>query len=189
MRSVGLDTRELDLVKYAYDPGQPRFSAGNGHASGEWESTSARRSDEQYAHNSRIFPRTLPYVGGRGGGGGAGPGGLPPEEGIAKTIEIPAGRFGEAEEHIRDAIKAGKPDVLTINRDGAAANRATATGGMTPVPGMHLDEYPPAMFLEGGVGASVRAINPKDNMSIGAHIGNCCRSLPNGARVKIRIGE
>jgi hypothetical protein len=54
---------------------------------------------------------------------------------------------------------------------------------------MHLDEYPPAMFKEGGAGASFRAISPHDNMSLGAYIGVCCRRLPDGARIKIRIGE
>ncbi len=34
MRSVGLDTRELDLLKYGYDPGQPRVPAGSGIESG-----------------------------------------------------------------------------------------------------------------------------------------------------------
>ncbi len=36
MRSVGLDTSELDLLKYAYDPGQLRVPAGNGNESGRW---------------------------------------------------------------------------------------------------------------------------------------------------------
>ncbi|WP_020176715.1 NucA/NucB deoxyribonuclease domain-containing protein [Methyloferula stellata] len=212
MRSVGLDTRELDLLKYAYDPGQPRVPAGSGIESGRWTSGGSKtnapatpgRSGEvmsdanpdpiwpgqQYAQNFRQFPwGKLPVVGGRGGGGGAGPGNGSGDAEVAKTIEIPAGRFGEAAEHMRDAIKSGKPDVLTIDRAGTEANRAAATGAMDKVPGMHLDEYPPAMFLEGGAGASVRAISPKDNMSMGAHIGNCCRGLPNGARVKIEIGK
>jgi filamentous hemagglutinin len=57
------------------------------------------------------------------------------------------------------------------------------------VPGKHLDEYPPAMFKEGGAGASVRAIKPRDNLSGGACIGNACRGLPNGTRVRIRVED
>jgi hypothetical protein len=38
MRSVCLDTRELDLLKYGYDPGQPRVPAGSGIESGRWTS-------------------------------------------------------------------------------------------------------------------------------------------------------
>jgi filamentous hemagglutinin len=60
---------------------------------------------------------------------------------------------------------------------------------MDRVPGKQLDEYPPAMFSEGGKGASVRAINPKDNMAAGACIGNACRGLPNGAKIEIKVTE
>jgi RHS repeat-associated protein len=102
-------------------------------------------------------------------------------------IEMSSSRFGQAAEHIADAQAAGQPSILTIERLGADANRATSTGGIARVPGLQLDEYPPAMFREGGAGASVRAINPADNMSAGAYLGNCCRPLPNGARVQIKV--
>jgi filamentous hemagglutinin len=55
------------------------------------------------------------------------------------------------------------------------------------VPGKQLDEYPPAMFQEGGAGASVRAINPRDNMAAGACIGIACRGLANGDKVRIKV--
>jgi deoxyribonuclease NucA/NucB len=123
---------------------------------------------------------------GRGAGIGSGE---QSGDGIARTIEISPDRFGQAAEHIRDAINAGHPDVLTIDRAGADANRAAATGRLEKVPGMHLDEYPPAMFKEGGAGASVRAINPKDNSGAGGYIGFCCKGLPDGAKIKIQVGE
>ena len=106
---------------------------------------------------------------------------------IVKDITLSRSVHGEAAEHAADAIKAGQPDVLTIDRAGAAANRAESLGGVEKVPGMHLDEYPPAMFKEGGSGASVRPISPRDNMSAGACIGNACRGLPDGARVRIKV--
>ncbi|MDH5824290.1 RHS repeat-associated core domain-containing protein [Luteimonas sp. RD2P54] len=108
---------------------------------------------------------------------------------VAKTITLSARAQGQAAIHARDAIAAGKPSVLTIARDGAGANRAASIGGMAKVPGKHLDEYPPAMFREGGAGASVRAISPADNMSAGACIGNACRGLADGARVRIEVGD
>jgi hypothetical protein len=49
---------------------------------------------------------------------------------------------------VADAIKAGKPDVLNIARDGASANRTAATGGMQKVPGKQLDEYPLSWVCE-----------------------------------------
>jgi RHS repeat-associated protein len=107
--------------------------------------------------------------------------------GVAKEITLSRKLNGEAAQHAADAIKAGVPDVLTIERAGAAANRRASIGGRNKVPGKHLDEYPPAMFKEGGAGASVRAISPRDNMSAGACIGNACRGLPDGARVKITV--
>lgn len=108
---------------------------------------------------------------------------------VAKEITLTVGKHGEAAIHAADAIKAGKPEVLTIARDAAPANRAAATGGLQKVPGKQLDEYPPAMFKEGGAGASVRPIKPSDNMSTGACLGNACRGLPNGAKIRIKVKD
>lgn len=50
-----------------------------------------------------------------------------------------------------------------------------------------LDEYPPAMFREGGAGSSVRPVSPADNMGAGASIGNQCRGLACGSQVRIVV--
>ncbi len=104
-----------------------------------------------------------------------------------KVISLSKARYGEAAQHAEDAIRAGQPAVLTVDRAGAAANRSASIGGRPKVPGKQLDEYPPAMFREGGAGASVRPVNPTDNMAAGACIGNACRVLPDGTRVRIEI--
>ena len=83
---------------------------------------------------------------------------------VARDVVVPSRRFPETATHIRDAQAAGHPSVLTIARPGAEANRAAAQAGHTRVPGTQLDEYPPAMFREGGAGASIRAVSPSDNM-------------------------
>ncbi|MGR3966873.1 filamentous hemagglutinin N-terminal domain-containing protein [Pseudomonas sp. 910_23] len=106
---------------------------------------------------------------------------------VSKEILISRGKYGEAAEHISDAQNAGHPDVLTIDRPGAPGNRKDSIGGLPKVPGKQLDEYPPAMFKEGGTGASVRPISPKDNMGAGACIGNACRGLPDGEKVRIKV--
>jgi hypothetical protein len=49
------------------------------------------------------------------------------------------------------------------------------------------DEYPPAMFKEGGKDSSVRNIDPSDNRDAGACIGNQCRGLPDGTKVDIEV--
>ena len=108
---------------------------------------------------------------------------------VSKTITLSLAKHGEAAQHAADAIAAGHSSILTIAREGADANRAASIGGMAKVAGKQLDEYPPAMFLEGGTGASVRPINGSNNMSAGACIGNSCRGLPNGAKVQIRVTD
>jgi hypothetical protein len=52
---------------------------------------------------------------------------------------------------------------------------------------MDLDEYPPAMFSEGGAGASVRPMTRAQNRGMGACIGNQCRGLPDGTQVDIVV--
>ena len=108
---------------------------------------------------------------------------------IAKEVTLSRSVHGEAAQHAADAIAAGKQSDLTIDRLGAEARRAGALSSHAKVPGKHLDEYPPAMFKEGGAGASVRAISAKDNMSAGACIGNACRELRDGARIRIKVDD
>ena len=100
---------------------------------------------------------------------------------------VPSTKYPETAAHIRDAQAAGQPSVLTIARSAAEDNRAAALAGAARVAGKQLDEYPPAMFREGGKGASVRNVSPADNMGAGACIGNQCRNLPDGSRVRIKV--
>ncbi|MFY3152457.1 NucA/NucB deoxyribonuclease domain-containing protein [Achromobacter xylosoxidans] len=76
---------------------------------------------------------------------------------------------------------------MTIDRANTASNRRDSLRGIETKPGLDRDEYPPAMFQEGGQGASVRHINPSDNRGAGACIGAQCRGLPNGAKVRIDV--
>lgn len=93
----------------------------------------------------------------------------------------------ETAQHIEDAQSAGHPSEVTIDRSGADANRAAAQKGIDKVAGKQLDEYPPAMFKEGGAGASVRPITPSDNMGAGASIGNQLRGVADGVKVIIEV--
>ncbi|WP_455583936.1 NucA/NucB deoxyribonuclease domain-containing protein [Kitasatospora aureofaciens] len=49
------------------------------------------------------------------------------------------------------------------------------------------NEYPPAMFKEGGTGASVKHINGSDNGGSGSTMGKALEPLLDGARVKIKV--
>ena len=104
-------------------------------------------------------------------------------------IKLPKSKYPESAQHIEDAIKNGQPDVLTIKRGEANANRRASLKGLDKVPGKDLDEYPPAMFQEGGQGSSVRPINPSDNRGAGSTIGHRLRPYLDGTKVKITIEE
>jgi hypothetical protein len=106
----------------------------------------------------------------------------------SKAVRVPSSRYPESAAHIRDAQAAGHPAELTIGQRGSNAGRRTeALAGRDKVPHKDLDEYPPAMFEEGGKGASVRPITPRDNRGAGACIGNQCRGLAPGSKVRIIV--
>lgn len=105
-----------------------------------------------------------------------------------RTLTVSYATNPEAVQHIIDSQSRGYPRTLTIERFGAPARRRAALGGHAKVPGKQLDEYPPSMFLEGGLGASVRPIDPRQNMSLGASIGNSLRSTSEGCKVTIVAG-
>jgi RHS repeat-associated protein len=107
----------------------------------------------------------------------------------ALDVYVSPSRYPETAAHIRDAQAAGHPQILTIDRANAAANRADAGRGAPRQPGHDLDEYPPAMTVEGGVGASTRSVSAADNRGAGAAIGNQCRGASCGARIRIKPEE
>ncbi|WP_052603709.1 RHS repeat-associated core domain-containing protein, partial [Leptospira santarosai] len=106
-----------------------------------------------------------------------------------KEIKISKSKYPESAKHIVDAQKSGKPNTLTIDRGGAKDRRRESLKGVERQPGKDRDEYPPALFKEGGKGSSVRNISSSDNRGSGACLGNACKGLPNGSKVKITVGD
>jgi hypothetical protein len=115
---------------------------------------------------------------------------------------VDASRFPESAQHIREAQSgriwqgsriieddedAAKPMILTVAREGADENRSESLSGIATEPGKDRDEYPLAMFEEGGFGASVKHILSADNQAAGASIGKQLTGVPNGARVLIKV--
>lgn len=101
-------------------------------------------------------------------------------------MTLDSSRYPESAAHARDAM-GGDSGTFTIDRAGTAARRAESMSGQKPIPGMDRDEWPPAMFEEGGEGSSVRGVTPSDNRGAGASIGNQCRGLPNGTVVQVTV--
>ncbi|MGW6917976.1 NucA/NucB deoxyribonuclease domain-containing protein [Kitasatospora sp. NPDC054939] len=80
-----------------------------------------------------------------------------------------------------------KPSVMTIDRGGAKQNRKDSLRGIPTKRGQQRDEYPPAMFSEGGTGASVKYIDGSDNGGSGSTMGNALGALPDGTKVRIKV--
>ncbi|WP_425828817.1 NucA/NucB deoxyribonuclease domain-containing protein [Streptomyces fractus] len=83
--------------------------------------------------------------------------------------------------------RAPKPSVLTVDKPNAGNNREDSLRGIDTRPPDDRDEYPPAMYKEGGAGASVKYIPAGDNQGSGSSMGSAVRGLNDGARVKIRV--
>ena len=113
--------------------------------------------------------------------------------GKARDIVISRSRHPEAAQHIEHAQRHGQPTVLQIDRTGAAERRAASTGSVhlqrKPAPHYERDEYPPAFVREGGHNANVRFIDRHDDRGAGAVMRAQTRDLPDGARIRIVIGD
>ena len=109
------------------------------------------------------------------------------QDGTPKEVTVDANKHPESAQHIEDAQKAGKPGTLTVDRGGAKDRRRESLRGTPTTKGKDRDEYPPAVTKEGGKGASVRPISPRDNRGSGSSIGRQLRGVPNGTKIKIKV--
>ncbi|MNK38799.1 Sporulation-specific extracellular nuclease precursor [compost metagenome] len=99
------------------------------------------------------------------------------------TIEFPVSRYPETADHIKKAIEAGESAICTIDRNGAEENRDQSLQGISTKKGYDRDEWPMAMCAEGGQGADIQYVTPKDNRGAGSWVGNKLENYPNGTRV------
>lgn len=107
---------------------------------------------------------------------------------------ISRGRYPETAAHIKEAQRLGQPSVLTIDRAGATERRRESLRYLErragrQIVGRDRDEYPPAMTREGGFNSDVRYVRAADNRGAGKSFERQMRTLPEGARVRILIGE
>lgn len=71
-------------------------------------------------------------------------------------LDVDSSVYPQTAGHIQDAINSGHPFIVTIDRSHAKSNRAKSLKGFKTQPKLDRDEWPMAMFKEGGDGASVR---------------------------------
>jgi Deoxyribonuclease NucA/NucB len=103
------------------------------------------------------------------------------------VVRIAARRYPHTADHILDAIAAGKPRLLRLDRAGADANREEALQGIPTRDGYDRDEYPPAVSREGGRGADVRYVPSADNRGAGAILGERLERYCDGQRFRLRV--
>jgi hypothetical protein len=97
---------------------------------------------------------------------------------------FPSDRYPETAKHIQDAIAKGESATCTINREQAEENRKESLKGIPTKKGYDRDEWPMAMCNEGGAGADIEYITPKDNRGAGSWVGNQLEDYANGTRVE-----
>lgn len=104
-------------------------------------------------------------------------------------IVLPTDRYPETMAHIASAIASGASAICTIDRNGADANRDASLRGVPTKKGFDRDEWPMAMCKEGGEGADIAYVSPKDNRGAGSWIGNKLTDLADGTRVLFVIND
>jgi len=112
--------------------------------------------------------------------------GLPPA-GSVRTVIVDSARHPQTAEHIRIARNRGRPDVVTLDRSGAADRRRESLARKPTRSDFDRDEYPCAVFAEGGAQADVAYIEGSDNRGAGSAIQWQVRQLPDGTRVRVRV--
>jgi len=96
-------------------------------------------------------------------------------------------RHPESVRHIDDAVDAGHPSTLTMDRANAPSNRRAATNGIETRPGFDRDEFPFAATSQGGADSSVRHIPSSDNRSSGGCFGQQCSSIPDFTDFDVKV--
>jgi uncharacterized protein RhaS with RHS repeats len=94
----------------------------------------------------------------------------------------------QAISHIEDVMEK-RGNIYTYRPENADSQRAKSLKGIPTISGKDRDEFPMAIFDEGGTGASVRPIASGDNRSVGSAIGGALRGQESGTRVKIVITD
>lgn len=108
-------------------------------------------------------------------------------------IILQRSKYPEVAAHVEHAQRNGQPTVLHIDRAGAAARRAAATGTVSlkrkPAPHYERDEYPPAMTREGGFNSNVRFLSRHGNRGAGATIRAQTSQLPDGTKIRVLVAD
>lgn len=103
------------------------------------------------------------------------------------VVIVDSQKYPQTAEHIRMAQTMGFPEFVTLGRADAAERRKASLADVKASPIYDRDEWPMAVFEEGGQGADVAYIEGRDNRGAGSSIGWQMRGFPDGSRVRVRV--
>ena len=106
-----------------------------------------------------------------------------------RAVVVSLSKYPNIAAHVRDAIAAGQPVILHIDRKHADEHRAASTDDLPTKRGYDRDEYPPAMSREGGETASVRHVKSSENRAAGASMGGQLRGYCDGQAFRLKVGQ
>lgn len=107
-------------------------------------------------------------------------------------VYIDSGLYPEVASHIRAAVAAGHPSTVTVDRPGATQRRKDSMAysqmpAMARDTNLDRDEWPMAMFQEGGAGSSVRYLNASQNRAAGNAVRLQCAPVRNGCPIQVVV--
>lgn len=103
------------------------------------------------------------------------------------VVIVDSRKYPQTAEHIKMAQTMGFPEFVTLGRADAAERRKASLSDVKASPIYDRDEWPMAVFEEGGQGANVVYIEGRDNRGAGSSIGWQMRGFPDGSRVRVRV--
>ena len=103
------------------------------------------------------------------------------------VVIVDSKKYPQTAEHIRMAQTMGFPEFVTLGRADTAERRKASLAEVKVSPIYDRDEWPMAVFKEGGQGANVVYIEGRDNRGAGSSIGWQMRGFPDGSRVRVRV--
>lgn len=103
------------------------------------------------------------------------------------VVIVDSRKYPQTAEHIRMAQTMGFPEFVTLGRADAAERRKASLADVKASQIYDRDEWPMAVFEEGGQGANIVYIESRDNRGAGSSIGWQMRGFPDGSRVRVRV--
>lgn len=103
-----------------------------------------------------------------------------------RTVVIDSRKYPETAQHIKATAK-NAAKILTIDRSGAKERRYYSLKGVKTEKDHDRDEFPCAVFEEGGKKVHVWRVKSRDNRGAGSYMSWQMRKMKDGTKIKIRI--